>query len=109
MSETQLYVHVAPIADGRQIGWGSDVIASLQSRAGDIGQAVQAGLSIIADTLTAENSPSVPGWALHEITTSFGVTVTSEGGVIFAKASAETAFEVTATFQRVRAATPTSE
>ena len=96
---THLYVHVAPVSDGRQIGWGSDLVNSLQSRAEDIRQAVEAGLSIVGETITA-HTVAAPGWTLSEVATSFGITLTSEGGVIFAKASAETAFEVTATFRR---------
>jgi hypothetical protein len=95
----RVLVQVVPVEGGREIGWGSSRVAALGDRLADVREAVISGARAVADSLPG--LPSADGWRLGEVSGSFGISLTAEGGVILiAKASAAVTFEVTVTFQR---------
>jgi len=94
----EVLVQVLPVDGGREIGWGSNQVAVFRDRLADVREAVVSGAEAIADSLGG--LPSAAGWRLHEVSGSFGVSLTAEGGVILMKAAAGTTFEITVTFQR---------
>jgi hypothetical protein len=91
-------VQVVPVEAGREIGWGSNLVAAFRDRLEDVREAVAAGAGAVADSLPG--LPSAEGWRLGEVSGSFGICLTAEGGVILTKASAAATFEVTVTYQR---------
>lgn len=95
----EVLVQVLPVDDGREIGWGSNRVAVFRDRLGDVREAVVSGAAAVADSL--DGLPSAEGWRLHEVSGSFGISLTAEGGVILTKATIGTTFEITVTFQRV--------
>ena len=94
----RVLVQVVPVAAGREIGWGSNLAVALGDRLADVREAVISGAWAVADSLPG--LPSAEGWRLGEVSGSFGICLTAEGGVILTKASAAATFEVTVTFQR---------
>jgi hypothetical protein len=90
-------VQVLPVGSDREIGWGSTQVAVFRDRLADVREAVVSGARAVADSL--DGLPSADGWRLHEVSGSFGISLTAEGGVILMKASAGTTFEITVTFQ----------
>jgi hypothetical protein len=103
----QVLVQVVPVTNGRQIMWGSNRVQTLADRLGDVKAAIASGARTVADSLAT--MPGAPGWELREVCGSFGLSLAAEGGVILTKASAETTFEVTVTFERVGRSTPPQE
>jgi hypothetical protein len=97
-STGEVLVQVLPVDSGREIGWGSNRVAAFQDRLGDVKKAVVSGAEAVADSLDA--LPSAEGWRLHQVSASFGISLTAEGSVILTKAVAGTTFEITVTFQR---------
>jgi Trypsin-co-occurring domain 1 len=93
-----VWVQVVPLDSRRQITWGSDVAQRLHDRIGDIRKAIVSGSSTVAESLGSLDSPV--GWALDEVSATFGVTLTAEAGVLLTKASGEATFEVSITFRR---------
>ena len=91
-------VQVVPVESGREIGWGSSTVEAFRDRLSDVREAVASGARAVADSLPG--LPSAEGWRLGEVSGSFGICLTAEGGVILTKASAAVTFEVTVTFQR---------
>jgi hypothetical protein len=91
-------VQVVPVEADREIGWGSNLAAALEDRLADVREAVVSGARAVADSLPG--LPAAEGWRLGEVSGSFGICLTAEGGVILTKASAAATFEVTVTFQR---------
>lgn len=94
----RVLVQVVELQSGREIGWGANVAEQLTDRLDDIHSAISAGAQAVAQSLEGLNSPA--GWQLSEVSAAFGITLTAEAGVILSKASAETTFEVTVTYQR---------
>jgi len=94
----KVLVQVVPAEPGREIGWGSSQVAAFRDRLADVREAVVSGARAVADSLPGLPSPE--GWRLGEVSGSFGICLTAEGGVILTKASAAATFEVTVTFQR---------
>ena len=88
-----------PVDGGREIGWGASRVAVFRDRLGDVREAVVSGAQAVADSLGG--LPSAEGWRLHEVSGSFGISLTAEGGVILTKAAVGTTFEITVTFQRM--------
>jgi Trypsin-co-occurring domain 1 len=93
----EVLVQVLPVDAGREIGWGSNRVALFRDRLADVREAVVSGAGAIADSLGG--LPSAEGWRLQEVTGSFGISLTAEGGVILTKAAAGVTFEITVTFQ----------
>ena len=91
-------MQVVPVENGREISWGSGQVQNLADRLQDIKAAIASGASAVADSLEA--LPRAPGWRVKEVSGSFGLSLAAEAGVILTKASAETTFEVTVTFER---------
>jgi hypothetical protein len=98
-SAGEVLVQVVPVDGGREIGWGSNRVAVFRDRLADVREAVVSGAEAVADSL--DGLPSAAGWRLREVSGSFGISLTAEGGVILTKATAGTTFEITVTFQRV--------
>ena len=98
-SAGEVLVQVVPVDGGREIGWGSNRVAVFRDRLADVREAVVSGAQAVADSLGG--LPSAEGWRLHEVSGSFGISLTAEGGVILTKATAGTTFEIIVTFQRV--------
>ena len=71
---------------------------NLADRLEDVKAAIAAGARAVADSLPG--LPMASGWAVDEVTGSFGLSLTAEAGVILTKASVETTFEVTVTYKR---------
>lgn len=94
----RVLVQVLPVEGGREIGWGSSRVEAFRGRLADVREAVVSGALAVADSLPG--LPSADGWRLGEVSGSFGISLTAEGGVILTKASAAVTFEVTVTFQR---------
>jgi hypothetical protein len=94
----KVLVQVVPVEGGREIGWGSSQVEAFRDRLSDVREAVISGAQAVADSLPG--LPSADGWQLGEVSGSFGICLTAEGGVILTKASAAVTFEVTVTFQR---------
>jgi hypothetical protein len=94
----RVLVQVVPVEAGREIGWGPNLAVALGERLGDVREAVISGAQAVADSLPG--LPSAEGWQLGEVSGSFGICLTAEGGVILTKASAAATFEVTVNFQR---------
>ena len=99
-SAGEVLVQVVPVDGGREIGWGSSRVAVFRDRLGDVREAVVSGAQAVADSLGG--LPSAEGWRLHEVSGSFGISLTAEGGVILTKAAVGTTFEITVTFQQTR-------
>jgi Trypsin-co-occurring domain 1 len=97
-SAGQVLVQVLPVEGGREIGWGSNQVAVFRDRLADVREAVVSGAQAVADSL--DGLPAAEGWRLREVSGSFGISLTAEGGVILTKAAAGVAFEITVTFQR---------
>lgn len=93
----EVLVQVLPVDGSREIGWGSNRVAVFRDRLGDVREAVVSGAQAVAGSLPG--LPSAEGWQLHEVTGSFGISLTAEGGVILTKATAGMTFEITVTFQ----------
>ena len=94
----EVWVQVVPVDGGREISWGSNRVQNLADRLDDVKAAIAAGARAVADSLPG--LPMASGWAVDEVTGSFGLSLTAEAGVILTKASVETTFEVTVTFKR---------
>jgi Trypsin-co-occurring domain 1 len=95
----RVLVQVVPVESGREIGWGSSRVEALGGRLEEVREAVMSGARAVADSLPG--LPAAEGWRLGEVSGSFGICLTAEGGVVLmAKASAAVTFEVTVTFQR---------
>lgn len=94
----EVWVQVVPVDAGREISWGSNRVQNLADRLEDVKAAIAAGARAVADSLPG--LPMASGWAVDEVTGSFGLSLTAEAGVILTKASVETTFEVTVTFKR---------
>ena len=94
----QVLVQVVPVEPGREIGWGSSTVEAFRDRLEDVREAVLSGAQAVADSLPG--LPAAEGWRLDEVSGSFGICLTAEGGVILTKASAAATFEVTVTFHR---------
>lgn len=94
----RVLVQVVPVEGGREIGWGASQVEAFRDRLSDVREAVVSGARAVADSLPG--LPSADGWQLSEVSGSFGVCLTAEGGVILTKASAAVTFEVTVTFAR---------
>ena len=94
----EVWVQVVPVDAGREISWGSNRVQNLADRLEDVKAAIAAGARAVADSLPG--LPMASGWALDEVTGSFGLSLTAEAGVILTMASVETTFEVTVTFKR---------
>jgi hypothetical protein len=97
-SQVAVLVQVLPVEDGREIGWGSNLVATFSDRLDDVRAAVVAGANAVAASLSG--LPSADGWKVREVSGSFGVSLVAEGGVILTKATAGTTFEVQVTFER---------
>lgn len=97
-SQVAVLVQVLPVEDGREIGWGSNLVATFSDRLDDVRAAVVAGAHAVAASLSG--LPSADGWKVREVSGSFGVSLVAEGGVILTKATAGTTFEVQVTFER---------
>jgi hypothetical protein len=97
-SSARVLVQVVPVENGREISWGSNKVQNLTDRLPDIKAAIASGAAAIADSLGSLPHPQ--GWRVHEVSGSFGLSLAAEAGVILTKASAETTFEVTVTFER---------
>jgi hypothetical protein len=93
----QVLVQVVPTKAGREIGWGASRIGTLADRLGEIRDGIQEATQAIAESLS--NAPVVRGWSMTEMSASFGLSLSAEGGVIVTKATAGTTFEVTVTFR----------
>lgn len=93
-----IMVQVIPLKNGRAIAWGDGLAQKLSERAADVRQAIMAGArAVIPDR---GSLPVTPDWQVSELTASFGITLTTEAGVVLAKASTEATFEVTVTLTR---------
>lgn len=97
-SRGQVLVQVVPVEDGREISWGSNKVQNLADRIEDIKAAIASGAAAVADSLPT--MPHASGWQVKEVSGSFGLSLAAEAGVVLTKASAETTFEVTVTFER---------
>ena len=102
-SPGRVLVQVVPVEDGREISWGSNKVQNLADRLADIKAAIASGAAAVADSLGA--LPRTPGWQVSEVSGSFGLSLAAEAGVILTKASAQTTFEVTVTFERAERST----
>jgi Trypsin-co-occurring domain 1 len=98
VSADKVLVQVVPVEDGREIGWGSSQVEAFRDRISDVREAVVSGARAVAGSLP--ELQSAEGWRLDEVSASFGICLTAEGGVVLTKASAAVTFEVTVTFQR---------
>src|SRR5579864_9016707 len=92
-SAGEVLVQVLPVDSDREIGWGSSWVVAFQDRLADVKEAVVSGAKAIAESLGG--LPSAKGWRLHEVSGSFGISLTAEGGVILTKATAGSTFEIT--------------
>lgn len=95
----QVLVQVLPVEGGREIGWGSNLVAAFADRLADVRTAIDVGTRAVADSLG--ELPAAVGWQLGAVEATFGISLTAEGGVILTKAAAGTTFEVTVKFQRL--------
>ncbi|MEO3747961.1 CU044_2847 family protein [Plantactinospora sp. B5E13] len=91
-------VQVVDVEQGREISWGSGVVEKLRDRVGDIQNAIVAAARAI--DLNPDRLPSRQNWQVDEISATFGVTLTTEAGVILSRAGTEATFEVTVTLRR---------
>lgn len=96
-SEKKVLVQVVPVDEGREIGWGESTAEQLRNRLEDIRLAVKEGAKAVADSL--EGLPGAKGWRLGEVSAKFGVTLTTQAGVILSSVSAGATFEVTVLFK----------
>ena len=96
--EEPVLVQVVDVQEGREIAWGANAATRLTDRLDDIRGAVAAGTRAVAAGLT--DLPATEQWHVNQVSTTFGITLTAEAGVLLSKAGAEATFEVTVTFQR---------
>jgi hypothetical protein len=99
-TDATVLVQVVPDASaGREIGWGTSVAEQLEGRLDDIRRAIESGAAAVTASLVSLSDS--PQWLLHEVSASFGITLTAEAGVLLSKASAGATFEVAITYQRL--------
>ena len=99
MSQGEVLIQVVPdIESGREIGSAASLAEQLEGRLDDVRQAIQAGASAVAQSLPG--LPAAEGWAIGDVSASFGVTLTAEAGVFITKVSAGATFEVTVTLRK---------
>lgn len=94
----KVLVQVVELDEARQIGWGSNLAESLNSRLEDVRAAIVDGAGAVAQGLPG--LPTAQGWQVKEVTGTFGLSLTAEAGVVLSKASTEATFEVSVTFER---------
>ena len=97
-SEKMVLIQGVPVDEGREIGWGANVVEQLQNRLEDVRLAIAEGAKAVADSL--EGLPGAEGWQLGEVSAKFGVTLTAQVGVILSNVSSGATFEVTVLFKR---------
>lgn len=95
---SQIVVQVIPISSDREIGWGLAQVEKLSERLSELKEAVCAGVRVAAESLAG--LPAVDGWMIDDVSTSFGISLATEAGVILTKASAGCTFEVSVRFVR---------
>jgi hypothetical protein len=102
MVEPVVRVEVVPLERGgeRQISRRERVTELLRERATDIEAAIAEAARIAGTALTRSDGDGAGGWRVSSLEATFGVTLTTEAGVIVGKASAEASFEITLTVQR---------
>ncbi|MEO3930780.1 CU044_2847 family protein [Micromonosporaceae bacterium B7E4] len=100
MSNTTVRVEVFPTddADLRQIGPGRRLTTLLQERADEIGTAVRDISRMLRESVDTE--PDDTGFRVSSVTSTFGLSLATSGGVVVTRASAEVSFEVTLTIER---------
>ncbi|MGC4807444.1 CU044_2847 family protein [Micromonospora sp. DT233] len=91
-------IQVVEVAGGREIGWGGNAVEQLRTRVADIQAAVIAGARAVSADL--DSLPTQQNWQASEVSATFGITLSAEAGVVLSRASAESSFEVTVTYQR---------
>ncbi|GAB3965552.1 CU044_2847 family protein [Plantactinospora veratri] len=100
MSHTPVRVEVFPTdgTDPRQIGPNRRLTTLLQERADDIGTAVRDISRMLRESV--ESEPEESGFRVSTVTSTFGLSLATSGGVVVTRASAEVSFEVTLTIER---------
>jgi hypothetical protein len=96
--ESRVLVQVFDVAGTRELSRLRAVPDVLQERLDDIRDGIRAGAQAVVASL--DGVPESNQWRLHEVSASFGLTLTAESGVIVSKASAGATFEVVLTYQR---------
>jgi hypothetical protein len=91
-------VQVVSVESDREIGWADNVTASLQDRLPDLQAAIHAGVSAVSASLQRLSKP--PGWEISTVETTFGVSLTAEGGALIAKAGLGATVDVCVKFAR---------
>ncbi|MFC6018832.1 CU044_2847 family protein [Plantactinospora solaniradicis] len=103
MSPAPVRVEVfAPDDDFRQIGPSRRVTTLLRERTDEIGTAVREISTMLRNAVADESTdrPADDGWQISTVTSTFGLSLATTGGVVVTKASAEVSFEVTLTIER---------
>ncbi|MEN3614953.1 CU044_2847 family protein [Plantactinospora sp. ZYX-F-223] len=100
MSNTTVRVEVFPTDDAglRQIGPSRRLTTLLQERADEIGTAVRDISRMLRESVDTE--PDDTGFRVSNVTSTFGLSLATSGGVVVTRASAEVSFEVTLTIER---------
>jgi hypothetical protein len=88
--------------DFRQIGPSRRVTTLLRERTDEITTAVREISKMLRDAVDDEptDEPTGDGWHVSAVTSTFGLSLATTGGVVVTKASAEVSFEVTLTIER---------
>ena len=100
MSNTPVRVEVFATDDAeiRQIGPGRRLSTLLQERADEIGGAVREISRLLRESV--DERPDDTGFRVSTVTSTFGLSLATGGGVLVTRASAEVSFEVTLTIER---------
>lgn len=85
-------------AGSRQISSKHRSTELLKERRDEIQEAIRAAVDMVRDSMADEKSAD--GWRVSSVEATFGITLSTEAGVIITKASAEASFEVTLTVER---------
>jgi hypothetical protein len=96
-SDPEVFVEIAHIGSDTEIGWNAALVEGLTDRLDDLRAAMDTGTSAVAATLP--DLPRAPGWALDEVSASFGIALVAEAGALVMRASANATFEVTVTYR----------
>lgn len=100
MSTAPIRVEVFPTDDSdfRQIGPNRRLTTLLRERADDINTAVREISTMLRNSVSDE--PDDDGFRVSTVTSTFGLSLATTGGVVVTRATAEVSLEVTLTIER---------
>lgn len=94
---TEVLIEAVRPTPGRQIGPRAHQLVSLAEHREVLQHAIREGIQAAA---VAFEQPAAGDWKVSSVEITFGVSLTTEAGVIISKVAGEASFEVSATISR---------